>query len=86
MTELTDALRAALGTKPTAEGFTVAELVTQAGLPFTDRARLKIRTFLHGEIASGRVVAKMGRRLGISGNPVAVPIYLPVAVNSKKTK
>lgn len=82
MTALTDALRAAL-TIPTPEGFTVAELVAQAGLPMTDHARTKIRRFLSGEIASGRVVAQIGRRQSITGHPVATPIYLPVASTQK---
>lgn len=73
---LTDSLRAALA-QPKDDGFTVQELVTEAGLPLSKYTREKIRAFLKIEIASGRVQSRMGRRAGIAGL-VAVPVYVPV--------
>lgn len=71
------AMQDALQQQPAADGFTVAELVAQAGLTNNDHSRAKIRHFLRTEIAAGNVIGQMGRRPSITGHLVAVPVYVP---------
>lgn len=77
MIPMVEAIQAALAT-PQQDGFTVVELIAQAGLPASDHSRAKVRAFLKAEIVAGRVTSRIGRRVSIAGVPVAIPIYLPV--------
>lgn len=77
MSDLITSLQAALS-KSNSEGYTVRELAAQAGLEVTERNQNKIRAFLKSEIAAGRIVGKVGRRMNISGILAACPVFVPV--------
>jgi hypothetical protein len=80
--DLITALQAAT-TQSTTDGFTVTELIAQVGLSLNDNSRRKVRKFLQGEIAAGRVTSKIGLRPSITGHAVATPVYVPVETKKK---
>lgn len=67
----------------TTDGYTVKELIDQAGLQLTERNLYKVRAFLKSEISAGRLVGKVGRRMNINGVLAACPVFVPV---TKKVK
>ncbi len=79
MSDLVSALKAAFTRSK--EGYTVSELCALAKLPETQCGALKIRAFLKGEIAAGRIKPGTGWRVAIDGRLRPSPIYVPIIKN-----